>query len=118
MTRYIKEFYRFLKHIGESRKLLVTLSNNDFKEQYLGSYLGIAWSILRPALFIGVMWFIFGIGFKSKPVDDGTPFILWLLSGMIPWFFFADAVGKGMNAIAGNSFLVKKVCTKFSVYVT
>ena len=115
MTRYIKEFYRFLKHIVESRKLLFTLSYNDFKEQYLGSYLGIIWAILRPLMFIGVMWFVFGVGFKSKPVNDGTPFILWLLSGMIPWFFFADAIGKGMNAVVSNSFLVKKVAFRVSV---
>ncbi len=113
--RYFKEFYRFLKHIRESRQLLITLSYNDFKEQYLGSYLGIVWAILRPLLFIGVMWFIFGIGFKAKPTGDGTPFILWLLCGMIPWFFFADAVSKSMNAIIGNSYLVKKVAFRVSI---
>jgi len=115
MTRYAKEFYRFLKHIFENRRLLFTLSSNDFKQQYLGSYLGVTWAILRPLLFIGVMWFVFGVGFKSKPVDDGTPFILWLLCGMIPWFFFADAIGKGMNAVVSNAFLVKKVAFRVSI---
>ncbi len=115
MIRYIKEFYRFLKHIVESRKLLFTLSYNDFKEKYLGSYLGIIWAILRPLMFIGVMWFVFGVGFKAKPVEDETPFILWLLCGMIPWFFFADALGKGANAITSNSFLVKKVSFRVSI---
>ena len=113
--RYFKEFYRFIKHILENRKLLSTLSFNDFKEQYLGSYLGIVWAILRPLLFIGVMWFVFGFGFKSKPTDDGIPFILWLLCGMIPWFFFADAVSKSMNAIVSNTFLVKKVAFRVSI---
>lgn len=66
-------------------------------------------------MFIGIMWFVFGIGFKSKPVDDGTPFILWLLCGFIPWFFFSDAVTKSMNAIVGNTFLVKKVAFRVSI---
>lgn len=113
--RYFKEFYRFLKHILENKKLLITLSVNDFKEQYLGSYLGIVWAMLRPLLFIGIMWFVFVFGFKSKPIDDGTPFILWLLCGMIPWFFFADSLGKSMNAIVSNSFLVKKVAFRVSI---
>ncbi len=113
--RYFKEFYRFLKHIVKNKKLLVTLSVADFKEQYLGSYLGVVWAILRPLLFIGVMWFVFGFGFKSKPIDDGTPFILLLLCGMIPWFFFADALKKSMKAIVSNSFLVKKVAFRVSV---
>lgn len=113
--KYFKEFYRFIKHIIESRRLLLTLSTNDFQEQYLGSYLGVIWAILRPMLFIAVMWFVFGLGFKSKPVDDGTPFILWLLCGFIPWFFFADAINKSMNAVSGNAFLVKKVAFRVSV---
>ena len=113
--RYFKEFYRFLKHVLESRKLLFTLSYTDFKEEYLGSYLGIFWAFLRPALFIAVIWFVFGVGFKSKPVDDGTPFILWLLSGIIPWFFFVEAVNKSMNAIVSNAFFVKKVAFRVSI---
>ena len=115
MRRYTKEFYRFLKHIFENKRLLITLSSSDFKQQYLGSYLGIVWAVLRPLLFIGVMWFVFGVGFKSKPVDEGTPYILWLLCGMIPWLFFADAVVKGMDAIVSNAYLVKKVAFRVSV---
>ncbi len=113
--RYIKEFFRFIRHIIRSKKLLVTLAYNDFQEQYLGSYLGIIWAILRPALFILVIWFVFGAGFKAKPIEDGTPFVLWLLCGMIPWFFFADAVNKGMNAIKSNAYLVKKVAFRVSI---
>jgi len=48
MTRYIKEFYRFLKHIFDSRELLVTLIKNDFRKQYLGSYLGLIWAFIQP----------------------------------------------------------------------
>lgn len=113
--RYIKEFLRFLKHIKESRKLLLTLAYNDFKDQYLGSYLGIFWAVLRPALFIFVLWFVFTMGFKGRPTDDGTPFVLWLLCGMIPWFFFAESINKGMSAIVSNRYLVKKVAFRVSI---
>ncbi|RXJ85289.1 ABC transporter permease [Arcobacter sp. CECT 8985] len=113
--RYIKEFFRFLNHIRNSRKLLFTLAYNDFKQQYLGSYLGILWAVIRPALFIGVIWFVFTVGFKSRPTDDGTPFVLWLLCGMIPWFFFSEAVNKGMSAIVSNAYLVKKVAFRVSI---
>jgi len=115
MIRYIKEFYRFLKHIENSKKLLFTLAYNDFKEQYLGSYLGIVWAVLRPTLFIAVIWFVFAVGFKHKPSEDGVPFVLWLLCGMIPWFFFAEAINKGMSAIISNAYLVKKVAFRVSI---
>jgi len=112
---YLKEFYKFLNHLVESRKLLFTLSYNDFKEQYLGSYLGIFWAVLRPALFVFVIWAVFEIGYKAKPTESNTPFSLWLLCGFIPWTFFVDAVSKSMNAIINNSFLVKKVAFRVSV---
>lgn len=93
----------------------MVLSYNDFREQYLGAYLGIFWALLRPALFIGAVWFVFTVGFKSRPVEGDFPFILWLLCGFIPWFFFAESVNKSMNAIVGNAFLVKKVAFRVSI---
>lgn len=113
--RYIKELYRFLKHITKSRKLLFTLAHTDFKEEYLGSYLGVLWAILRPSLFVAIIWFVFSVGFKTNPTTEGTPFILWLLCGFIPWFFFSEAVNKGMNAITNNAYLVKKVAFRVSI---
>lgn len=113
--RYLKEFYRFLKHLLKSKSLILTLSYGNIKEQYLGSYLGILWALLRPALFIGIIWFIFGVGFKSRPTDDGSPFILWLLCGFVPWFFFAEAMTRSMRSIVTNASFVKKVAFRVSV---
>ena len=113
--KYLTEFYSFIKHVLENRKLLFVLAYDDFKTEYLGSYLGVFWAVLRPSLFIAVIWFVFGVGFKARPVNDGTPFILWLLCGFIPWFFFADALNKSMNAIVANSSFVKKVAFRVSI---
>jgi len=55
-----------------------------------------------------IFWFVFQVGFKSRPVDN-FPFILWLVAGMFPCFYFAEALQNGTNAILSNSFLVKKV---------
>lgn len=113
--RYIKELYRFLKHIVESRELLMTLVKNDFKKQYLGSYLGLVWAFVQPLTFMLVIWFVFEIGFRTGPATGDVPFFLWLISGMIPWFFFVNAVSSGTNAVLGNAFLVKKVSFRVSI---
>lgn len=111
----IKSFYRFSKDIFKSKDLLFTLAKNDFKEQFLGSYLGIFWAILRPALFMLIVWFIFSIGFKGSITNSEIPFVLYLMCGYIPWFFFSDAVSGGMNSIVSNKFLVKKVNFRVSI---
>lgn len=112
--KYIEEILFFFKHIYENRNLIFVLAYNDFKERYMGSYLGVFWSILRPLLFIIVIWFVFEIGFKTPP-SNNVPFFLWLLVGFIPWFFFTESVLKGTNAIISNSFLVKKVAFRSSI---
>ena len=72
------------------------------------------WAFIQPAAMIGIFWFVFQVGFKSKPVDN-FPFILWLVSGMFPWFYFAEALSMGTNAILSNAFLVKKVVFRVSL---
>ncbi|MEW9673275.1 ABC transporter permease [Ammoniphilus sp. 3BR4] len=100
--------------ILETRKIIFELSKNDIKTRYLGSYLGILWALVNPILTILIFWFVFEIGFRSKPIDN-YPFIVWLMAGIIPWFFVAESLNGGTNSIVENSFLVKKVVFRVSL---
>jgi len=95
-------------------RLLYSLTKNDFRQKYLGSYLGIAWAFIQPVITVLIFWFVFQVGFKSQPIND-VPFILWLIAGMFPWFFFADAISNATNAVMENSYLVKKIVFKVSI---
>lgn len=106
--------FEFLKAIIQNRKLLLELTKNDFKQKYLGNFLGILWAFIQPTATILIFWFVFQVGFKAQPVDN-FPFILWLVTGMFPWFFFAEALQNGTNSIMSNSFLVKKVVFRVSL---
>lgn len=104
----------FLKAIFENRTLLWTLTKNDFKQKYFGNLLGVAWAFILPAAMIAILWFVFQVGFKSPPKNN-FPFILWLSSGMIPWFYFSEGLSNGTSSIFSNSFLVKKVVFRVSL---
>ena len=111
-----------MKHIlllpGEvlkNRKLVLHLARNDFKTKYAGSYLGIMWAFVQPVVTILVYWFVFSVGFRADAGDLGIPFVLYLVSGIIPWFFFQDALNGGTNAFVEYSYLVKKVVFKISL---
>ena len=106
--------FGFLKAIFQNRALLWSLTKNDFKQKYLGNILGIAWAFIQPTATVLIFWFVFQVGFKSQPVDN-FPFILWLLAGMFPWFYFAEGLSTGTNSIVSNSFLVKKVVFRISL---
>jgi len=114
MRNSLIKFYHFLIHIYENKELIYTLILNDFKKQYLGSYFGLFWAFVQPLTYILVIWFVFTYGFR--PIQQGdTPYFFWLITGMIPWFFLADSLTKGTNAIVSNAFLVKKVSFRVSI---
>ncbi len=106
--------FNFLKAIFQNRTLLWSLTKNDFKQRYLGNLLGITWAFIQPTVTILILWAVFQVGFKAQPVDN-FPFILWLITGMIPWFFFAEGLSSGTNSIVANNFLVKKVVFRVSL---
>ena len=113
--KYLNDFFIFLKHIFENQKLLKTLIVNDFKKSYLGSYLGLFWAFAQPIMYIVVIWFVFTHGLRAGVLNDGTPFFLWLILGMIPWFFLSGTLASVTNSIVANSFLVKKVAFRVSI---
>jgi len=111
---YLHQFYNFLHDMIKSRGLILTLTKKDLQARYLGSYLGIFWAFIQPTISVLIFWFVFEVGFKSVPVDN-FPFILWLLLGMLPWFFISDSISSATNSIMENSYLVKKVVFRVSI---
>lgn len=108
-----------LAGIYESRKLIARLSVNDFKTKFAGSYLGIIWAFVQPVITIFVYWFVFEKGFKPAAINNAqgveVPYVLWLIAGMVPWFFFSDALSGGTRALLDYSYLVKKVVFQIDV---
>jgi len=109
--KLLHDIRSFVKDIVQNRAIFKSLVVNDFRQRYLGSYLGILWAFIQPAITVLIFWFVFQVGFKSQPVNN-VPFILWLIAGMFPWFFFSDAISNATNAVMENSYLVKKIVFK------
>lgn len=110
----LKRIFELPIELYHNRSLIMTLAKNDFKTKYAGSYLGIVWAFVQPVITILVYWFVFQVGFRSNAVSD-YPFVLYLTSGMVPWFFFQDGLNAGTNALMEYSYLVKKVVFKISI---
>ena len=108
------DLYGFIVDIIRSKRLILEMTKKDFEAKYLGSYLGIVWAFIQPTINILIFWFVFEVGFKSKPVEN-FPFILWFLSGILPWFFFSESVASATTSIVDYSYLVKKVVFQVSI---
>ena len=104
-----------LKELYRNRTLIWSLSKNDFKTKYAGSYLGIFWAFVNPIVTILIYWFVFEFGLKATSPINNIPFVLWFIAGIVPWFFFSDALSNATNSFLEYSYLVKKVVFKISV---
>ena len=100
-TNLVSEIYR-------NRRLVFSLAKNDFKTKYAGSYFGTIWAFIQPIVTICVYWFVFGLALRNGS-DKGVPFVLWLIAGLIPWFFLQEGLLGGTNALLEYNYLVKKV---------
>ena len=93
----IQRLYRF-------RWLIYELVIRDLKLRYRGSALGFMWTLLNPLLFMGVYTLVFGVYLKVGIAD----FPLYLLSGLLPWNWFANALQTGTSAIVDGRMYVGK----------
>lgn len=110
MTEKKRERWESLQRDGQ---LIWRLARNDFKTRFAGSYLGIVWAFVQPVVTILVYWFVFST-IRAGQVRE-VPFVLWLVAGLVPWFFFQEGMNSGCNALIEYSYLVKKVVFKISI---
>ncbi|WP_029323097.1 ABC transporter permease [Butyrivibrio sp. AE3004] len=102
-----------------SRKLIWRLAVNDFKKRYAGSYMGVVWALVQPVVTVLMYWFVFDRIFhtRSQMVAGGidVPYVLFLTTGLVPWFFFNEALMNGTTSLLEYNYLVKKVLFKISI---
>ena len=103
-----------IKDLLKNRRIILQLASNDFRNKFAGSYLGIFWAFVQPIVNVTVYWFIFSKGLKTGPEGD-YPFLLWLISGICPWFFLNDALNSSINSLVEYSYIVKKVRFNISI---
>ncbi len=105
--------------LWQSRKLIWKLSKNDFKKRYAGSYMGFIWGFAQPLVTVLMYYLVFDKIFGAKAIElrSGVevPFALFITAGLVPWFFFSEAIGQGTMSLIEYSYLVKKVVFKISI---
>ncbi len=107
------------RELYQNRKLIWKLAGNDFKKRYAGSYLGMVWAFVQPIVTVIMYWIVFDKVFetRSQLVAGGieVPYVLYLTAGLVPWFYFSEALTNGTMAMLEYNYLVKKVVFKISI---
>jgi len=116
---YYDRMFIIPRELFHSRKLIWKLSKNDFKKRYAGSYLGFVWALVQPVVTVVMYWLVFDKVFNTKAqmLASGVevPYVLYLTAGLVPWFYFSEAITNGTSALLEYSYLVKKVVFNISI---
>lgn len=88
--------------------LIFALIQKESVQKYSTSLLGPAWNIILPGVTIFIYYAIFEIGFKIK-TENGTPFIIWFLSGYLPFIYFQNCTISISTIFTDYRFLIRKV---------
>lgn len=89
------------------KELFVFLAWRDIRVRYKQTSLGIAWALIRPLLTMLAFTLVFG-RLAGMP-DDGRPYPLLVLAGLIPWQFFASNAQNTANCLLANAGMITKV---------
>lgn len=93
------------KELYQYRELLKTNVKKDIRGKYKASFLGVLWSFVNPLLSVLVYAIVFPYIMRVQ-----TPnYLLFLISGIIPYNWFTTVVSQSSGIFVYNSNIIKKV---------
>lgn len=101
--------------LNENKKYLkqtILISKADLVKTYKGAALGYAWAVIKPIVTIFVYLFAFTF-IRNGAKMDGHPYFIWLVAGIMPWFFINESIITGAMSIRYYKHFVTKI--KFPV---
>lgn len=96
-----------LREIWAYRDLLFLLVRRDISLRYRQSAVGVGWAILQPLMTMLTFTVIFGK--FAKLSSEGYPYALFTMCALVPWTFFARALGGASSSMVTSANMVKKV---------
>src|ERR1700732_745436 len=97
-----------LAELWRYRELLYFLVWRDVKVRYKQTVLGAAWAIIQPVMTMVVFSVFFGkLGGMAQHSETAYP--VFVYAALLPWTFFASAVGQAGTSLVSSTHLVSKV---------
>lgn len=97
------------------RRSLWLLTTRDLRVRYSTSFLGYFWSILDPLVMAAIYWFVFTQVFHRGVGHE--PYIVFLLSGLLPWMWFTGSVSDATVAFTREAKLVRSTTIPRTIWV-
>lgn len=100
-----------LSSLYENRALIREMVRRDLLSRYLGSALGLFWSIINPLVTLIIYTIIFSSVLKVRLGDEGGvySFVEYLFCGLLPWITIQESITRSATCVLENVNLVQKI---------
>ena len=99
--------YAPLMSVLHHKELFWSLYKREFKSQTIGTSLGVFWLVGQQVLQVVTLWFLIDVILQVRFPGE-TPFLTYLLIGMIPWFFITEVLLRSTGLFKEFSELFKR----------
>jgi lipopolysaccharide transport system permease protein len=91
--------------------LLWQMVATDLRGRYVGSSLGVFWSVIHPLIMIVIYTLVFSrvIGARLPGNADAYGYGIYLCAALLPWSGFLEVVQRSTTIFVDNANLVRKV---------
>lgn len=98
--------------LSQHARLLLRTSYVELKKRYSGSFIGGAWIVLYPLLFLSMYVFVFQMVFKVRitGVDAGPwQYVLFVFSALVPMLGLTECMTTGCTVLKQNMHFIKNL---------
>lgn len=95
------------RELWENRGLIGMMVLKAVRARYHDTWLGVLWAIIQPLTYMLVLNLFFGV--YAKFYSGQIPYLLFLLTGLVPFQFFTKSANEGAGAIRNNAALINKL---------
>jgi len=113
-----KTFAEVAKENWDWRTQSWNLARIDLMKTYRGAALGWFWLFVKPLVYVSVFYFTLSVGMRQGSPVNGMPYLLWMVCGVVPWFFMSDCITLASDVYRRYPFLVNRIRFPLSVIST
>jgi len=93
-----------IEKIYKHRMLIYTLVVREVKARYIGSVMGVFWTMLNPLMLMMIYYLVFSFVMRVKMEN----YLVYMFVGLLPWMWFSSSLIEGTSSILLGGSMVKK----------
>jgi lipopolysaccharide transport system permease protein len=109
---HVRALHDIISLLTSHRQLTWEMTKKELTDRYAGQVFGTIWILGHPLIMVAVYIFLFVIVYRARipaELQLQLDMTAYLLTGLLPWMAFQEAMGKASTAILNESSLVKQV---------